>query len=71
MFLPHPLHPVVTTPSEEETMPAVILVCLVIAGWVGVEALIALPLGAIELVKVPFWLLLTVIFIVFSWYFGE
>ncbi|MBD2040389.1 hypothetical protein [Microcoleus sp. FACHB-672] len=52
-------------------MPAVILVFLVIVGWVGVEALVALPLGAIELVKVPLWLFLTVSLIVFSWYFGE
>lgn len=52
-------------------MPALILVFLVIVGWGGVEALVALPLGILELIKVPLWLLLSVLFILFSWYFGE
>lgn len=52
-------------------MPAVILVFLVIVGWAGVEALVALPIGVIEFVKVPLWLMLTVALILFSWCFGE
>lgn len=52
-------------------MALVIFIFIIILGWLLTGALIELPLGGIQLLKLPGWAFVTGFLLVFFWYFGE
>lgn len=50
---------------------AVLLVILMVGGAVFTKLLVFIPLGLLDLLQIPTWLLLTIIVVFLSWFLAE